>query len=606
MRVAVESFSTRDQAGAALLQIEFMDENSNYVPIPNWKKKSRRVGDYYYLTPGDQKSPTLDEFELVAPPLSRSLRISGKQWKIEVLTGVVGEISLDILGSSSIATELASGTPLKYSATNLNFSSTVPMGSDAVSVRVRHVSGDQGTVCPLSVEFTGANGKALMPSSDLAQNPVVGPSIVLEAKANTEVVHEVSLSVPRGASEIHLQGHDRGSKTANLIGAIQLDFSSVSNDSVGRFFDSLGEYDNVFVIDTTAPPLGHQSLALRPNNLSAAYSRQGIPVVFVPFGSLQEHDAFVSDQLIQVGRNEFDLMLDRVAEVVRRGAGTYICSSFPSLQAVAAATYLKARGWNVVYEVRDDMEEFNRVGYSKWYSPALEREMLRIADPVISVSKALDDKLAALIPIAAPRHIIPNAVNSAVIENGRSLRSVELLGARSTKNIVGYVGHLTAAWFDWPAVVAAAHRMPEVKFEIVGHGKPATVELPDNVSYLGPKSHDELVEIVEHWKVGLIPFVDQPLTHSVDPNKIYEYFAWGLRCVTAPMGMVDEYPSTWVYRGIDSFCNAIKSALEEPMDESELARLEQFLQTATWDYRAAQMIDAMGLETQALEGDGNA
>lgn len=157
------------------------------------------------------------------------------------------------------------------------------------------------------------------------------------------------------------------------------------------------------------------------------------------------------------------------------------------------------------------------------------------------------------------RHfVIPNAVNKHVIETTKRLRTPQVTAQRNSSNKVGYVGHLTESWFDWPLVVEAAKRLPDVIFEIVGHGMPKNIKLPGNVEYLGPKSHDELRPLVQTWKVGLIPFADIPLTRSVDPNKIYEYFAWGLRCVSAPMGMVQEYPSTWVYRGVDEFVESIE------------------------------------------------
>ena len=301
----------------------------------------------------------------------------------------------------------------------------------------------------------------------------------------------------------------------------------------------------------------------------------------------------VSDKLAQIPRADFNELLEVVTAVRKPENSTFICSSFPSIQSMTAVQRLKTAGWSTVYECRDDMEEFNRVGYSKWYDPQLERQMLRIVDTVVSVSAALDEKLVSLYPTLEHHFIIPNAVNKHVIDSTRELRSTEVTAQRNASRKVGYVGHLTESWFDWPLVVEAAKRLPDVTFQIVGHGMPKEIRLPKNVEFLGAMNHDELRPLVKTWKAGLIPFADIPLTRSVDPNKIYEYFAWGLRCVTAPMGMVHEYPSTWVYRGVDEFIHCIESALDSELTNGEIETLTRFLESASWDDRAREMLEIM-------------
>ena len=215
--------------------------------------------------------------------------------------------------------------------------------------------------------------------------------------------------------------------------------------------------------------------------------------------------------------------------------------------------------------------------------------MLSTANSVVSVSSGLDEKLASLVSAMPPHFVVPNGVNIAVIEDGESLRTREIVEKRNSSNIFGYVGHLTSSWFDWPLLLSAAQALPDVEFEIVGHGLPKELDLPPNLTYLGPKTHEELRDIVGNWRAGLIPFADVPLTRSVDPNKIYEYQAWGLRTLSAPMGMVKQYPSTWVYRGKEQFVHVIKEILNSPITIEEVQALEQFVHGCTWHERAKQM-----------------
>src|SRR5699024_1951610 len=232
------------------------------------------------------------------------------------------------------------------------------------------------------------------------------------------------------------------------------------------------------VIDTTAPPLGHETLSLRPNNLSAAYSRIGTYVIFLPFSTLQGFPPQVSEKLVQIPREDFSYLLDLLLNKRDATNSIFISSSFPSINSVTAAKRLKANGWRVIYEARDDMEEFNRVGYSKWYEPQLERQILRIADQVVSVSSALEEKQVSLWPQLKHHAVIPNGVNTQVIQSASQLRSAEATRKRNETKTVGYVGHLTPSWFDWELIISAARRLPDVRFEIVGHGKPEKIELP--------------------------------------------------------------------------------------------------------------------------------
>ena len=228
-------------------------------------------------------------------------------------------------------------------------------------------------------------------------------------------------------------------------------------------------------------------------------------MIFFPFGSLQDHDTHVSDRVRQFPRSEFEHFVN-VALQCRARSKTYVCSSFPNMHAVAAMDTLKAAQWRTVYEVRDDMEEFNRVGYSKWFRPALEARAVATADTVVTVSPRLARKMDIIGNSESRAIVVPNAVSQDLVDKARAIRQARVEAGSSGGFKVGYVGHLTPAWFDWNKVNRLAERMPEVTFEIIGHGLPDHLKLPENVRFLGHKTHDELLDIVPDWQVALIPF----------------------------------------------------------------------------------------------------
>lgn len=588
LTVLVESFSSANESGAALLEIRFFDKNNERLRVPDWPFYSRRAGEYYYLTPGDLLAPAFDSFTVTVPDGAESYEICGRRWKNAVQTSIIERCMLVIDGDFR-ETLMPSGLPISYSGKLLSVTHQIAPHTHTVEIRVDHRMGEEPGTYPLRIEFLDSEYSPVMASADCPQHPEFGPIFLLDSSDDEEKRTKTLITVPEEAEYLRISGVDWGQRTATIIGPVKIEDRTIESCDLNQFFDKIPNDAELLVIDTTAPPLGHETLALRPSNLAYAYEKLGIWVVFIPFGSLQGFDSNVSERIFQVARDDYDYLMSSLLSIAEPSRLTYICSSFPSLQAVASAALLKTKGWKILYEVRDDMEEFNRVGYSKWYSPQLERKMLSLADRTVSVSPSLDAKLASMYYGFQNHSVVPNAVNRDTIIQGIELRTIEVMRLRSKYKKVGYVGHLTKSWFDWPLVLRAAKALPDVTFEIVGHGLPEEMELPSNIIYLGPKSHDQLPDIVRTWSAGLIPFIEMPLTRSVDPNKVYEYFAWGLRCISAQMGLVNEYPSTMVYDNVDGFIEAIRAFVDSPMDADELENLETFLATCSWDDRAVKM-----------------
>ncbi|MGP5641629.1 hypothetical protein ACT3SY_19230 [Brachybacterium sp. AOP42-E1-35] len=576
----------------SLLQVRALDERGIRVPIPNWLSLSPRVDEYIYLRAADAADPKLTRFSVTVPNGVVQLRVIGHRWHSKVNTTLVGQ--LEVLeaqpGVPPFRTQL--GTRLEWPASAYREILEIPAGADLLDVDVL-VSGEHGEArSPFVFKFLDSSDNELPPPEELPQSPTLGAYRYLSAAAGSQVRNELRAGIPSGAERIIVEGVDWPSRLATLADKPRYEFSH-SGDEAAVIRALLEGYSgkDLIVIDTTAPPLGHATLSLRPNNLSIEYNRAGRSVFFIPFGSLQGHDAIVGDGLAQLDRSKASSVIEELVEARRGESNIYICSSFPSLECITRAEYLKREGWRVVYEVRDDMEEFNRVGYSKWYHPLLERKLLEIADVRVTVSDALTRKMQSMLPSRPQVATLPNGVAATTLENSVELRSSGQLASRNASNVIGYVGHLTPSWFDWGLLIAGAKRLPGYKFEIVGHGKPDKVQLPPNVEYLGSMSHGELLPYVSNWRVGLIPFISSPLTRGVDPNKIYEYFAWGMRVVTAPMGSVHRYPSTWVYENVDQFVDCLGVAMSSPMGDEELEVIRKFADDSSWQHRAEAMIE---------------
>lgn len=596
LQIVIESRSDTNLRKEALVSMQFRAADGTPISNPEWPYISEKVGEFKYLdiAPPGEYSTTI--IPLTVPDKAESLELKGVQWKSGAKTWLVGSPAIIRLEGKFSVFYSPSGRPLENSTASLRLRHQLSNEAGAVRLSMAVRSGDSHGKAPVSIDFFDKAGEEVLGVGDLPQNPNFGSFVNVEPPTEGEASQEWVFEVPDGSHFLELRGIDWGEKSAIVVGEPVISEIPTMEASLYSFVEQTDAVDSIVVLDTTAPPVGHETLALRPNNLAKEYAKLGSLVIYFPFGSIQEQPEVVEGRIFQTDRKNFDRVFSALGALTLDIPKIYVCSSFPNLESCAMATWLKAKGWLIVYECRDDMEEFNRVGYSKWYNVQLERQMLRLADKVVSVSPALDEKLLSLSGQIENHIVIPNGVNPTVIEEAEPLRRPEILPMRNRSRTLGYVGHLTESWFDWPLLIAAAKTLPDIEFEIIGHGMPKNMELPANVRYLGPKTHAEVRAYAEKWKAGLIPFKDLPLTRSVDPNKIYEYQAWGLRTLSAPMGMVEEYPSAWVYRGVDEFVRHAVEIVEEDIDIEELETLDRFVKGCSWTRRARTMRSEFGIE----------
>ncbi len=81
---------------------------------------------------------------------------------------------------------------------------------------------------------------------------------------------------------------------------------------------------------------------------------------------------------------------------------------------------------------------------------------------------------------------------------------------------------------------------------------------------------------------------------SVDPIKIYEYLALGLKVVSTPMGAIHEYPLTFLF---DEFglTQAIERALAYKPTQLDWRKTDDLLSQATWRARLISMLERSGV-----------
>ena len=447
----------------------------------------------------------------------------------------------------------------------------------------------------IAVTFADEEGSPVLPEADGPIHAELGRYFYLD-DSDTEIATRAEITVPKGAAVAHLSGIQWRKADTTYIREIKYDHVARVNQEtqvwqLDRFIDGIPGQAELVVIYTTAPPFGDATLSLRSNRLARIYAEQGCYVIYFPFNTVSDDAVVVEERLIQLSRSSMPALVRRAAQR-RRARSTFICSSFADIAALGTSEYLKRAGWRTVYEVRDDMEEFNRVGYSKWFSATIESRVAKRADALVAVSPRLADK-AMVISDNPECRLVPNGVPDALADRYAHLRTLEAWQARTDANRVGYIGHLTPSWFDWEMLISLAGRFEDVVFDIVGHEAPVIANLPANIRVHGPLPHDQCAELARTWQAGLIPFRDSTLSRAVDPNKLYEYLAFGLRTLSSPMGSVSEAPSTWVADTLDGWTEALTEILHQPMEAEELIRVEEYVNETRWSRRGETMLELL-------------
>ena len=587
---------TPETKKAGLIAYAFYDAHDKLLQPVEPCSSSAKVGPYFYLDTETEDGIAVTRKRLPIPTGAVWCELQGRGWKSGVETYLYKEPLIRQPGSNLQSEfEEISGEIVPMDVADFVSAFRVDKRTAAISISAtfRSKKQEMPSKALLLVDFLDDEGEMLLPTGELPVNPELGSFIYLESREHEAALTKVvSIQVPNECVQVRLRGRAWTGSAIELLEPISICADKNENDAehaLTEFLESIPLDENLIVIYTTARAIGSGSLLLRSNRLALEYAEAGNWVVFFPFGSLADDESpRPRERIYQADRRYFRSFMDSAMR--RQGAhNKFICSSFSDLNVAASIDRMRDNYWTAIYEVRDDMEEFNRVGYSKWFNPLLEARVAKRADKVVAVSPRLQEKIAT-ISGRSDVQLIPNAAPDELVASTSYLRRPEAIELRRNSRRVGYIGHLTPSWFDWDLLIQVARRLPSVDFEIIGHGFPKDLTLPLNVIYLGAMTHAECIPYVEHWRAGLIPFKISPLTYGVDPNKIYEYVAMGLRTVSAPMGSVQDIPGTWVYEDVDGAVAGISDAVCRDITQVELAIYDDYICRTKWSDRARQML----------------
>jgi len=305
-----------------------------------------------------------------------------------------------------------------------------------------------------------------------------------------------------------------------------------------------------------------ESEGQRPTRLARELARRGIPVIFAywrwdaaappQISSLPGIFCLPIDELLKDCETIFkDSRLSSLERV--------FMMEFPHPSLMEIVNYANAYGWRTVYDAIDDWEEFHKQGQAFWYDRDLETYLLQNADITTITCENMLVKMAAM--GTEHVHLLPNA-----FEDWTTPGRCEPPPARKGRITIGYFGHLTGSWFDWPLLTTVAKRRPDWVFHIIGYGLDKRIAPCNNILFLGKVEHGDLPAYAKNWDVAVIPFQPSKLSVAVDPIKIYEYISLGLPAVVTGMPHLASYPGVIAAQDDLEFEAAVEKAARQRLD----------------------------------------
>jgi len=199
---------------------------------------------------------------------------------------------------------------------------------------------------------------------------------------------------------------------------------------------------------------------------------------------------------------------------------------------------------------------------------------------------------------------IPHGVNYALFNKKHAERPADLPSGNS---IVGFYGSISS-WLDQALILYAAQTLPSWDFVFIGNIECNIDKLLNvpNIYFIGPKSHSELPNYIQHWNVSLLPFKDNKQIQMCNPLKLREYIASGTPIVSTNFNALEEYKQhVMVVNDKRDICRAILLAdaeISESTSFNNINNINDLLALASskknrtksvikesWQHRASQV-----------------
>ena len=207
-------------------------------------------------------------------------------------------------------------------------------------------------------------------------------------------------------------------------------------------------------------------------------------------------------------------------------------------------------------------------------------------------------------------HLIPNAAEILETEADSWETPPEL--RRMKGPLIGYVGNLDAARIDIELLENVAAERPEWNLVFIGsmHRGKQIRKLSQfrNVHFLGVRVHEQALKYIRHFDVAVIPHLDNALTRSMNPLKLYVYFSLHVPVVATPIANIDDFSE---HIGIGHTPKEFVDQIEKCLGKNPLCgkrdRIRDMIARNSWQARVRRILELVDGEFRkggGREGSG--
>lgn len=237
--------------------------------------------------------------------------------------------------------------------------------------------------------------------------------------------------------------------------------------------------------------------------------------------------------------------------------------------------------------------------YSKGFGAVSDAQFdaeIKIAnkvDVVIYTAKNLKDKYAE-IKDKSKMYYLPNGIDLDFFKAADRALPKELEDIPEPRVI--YVGAIHD-WFDVDLVYYCAKNLPNYSFIIIGPEQKdlSLLRKLKNVHILGAISYDKIPTFLYNSQVGIIPFnvKDYPdLVNSINPLKVYEYFAAGIPVVAISWQELKQLNDlVFLSNSKEDFILNIKKSIRSDRDRIE--QVSNFVRDNDWNAKIQKILNLL-------------
>lgn len=248
-----------------------------------------------------------------------------------------------------------------------------------------------------------------------------------------------------------------------------------------------------------------------------------------------------------------------------------------------------------IYYCVDEFSEF--AGINAERVRRSEAATLERADVVVTTSQALLDSRRATRPDTV---LMPHGVDFDHFATAwRDALPVPHDIRPIPRPILGFFG-MIEHWIDIGLLADVARRRPNYSFVLIGDQRTdvSTLRSLPNVFLTGRRQYQELPRYAAAFDAALLPFVQSTMTRNVNPIKMHEYLAAGLRVVSCGLPEAARYPEHILsVDGAGAFASACDRVLAERIHHPRYV-VARTVHGETWTSRVERLSE---LVTRAIE-----